>query len=329
MSATAEPRERGAPTFGLTAPADVAFVAIAPQIEAYLVANFPDLRGLRQHRPHFDPARDRTTDPIEHTLEMIAHLDTHDLDAADAVILRAAAVFHDVGKLLDPFNIYHAVDSAILCAPYLPDFGLDPTACADVIAVIRTHDVLGRLARYWITVQDAANLLGTRRLALLTERLTVADIGSIRGLDGVLPTIAASYAAVVRVFDLREAQLRPPGAPSTGAPAIRWPVEPRAELALTRDGQPGVSSWHIALLEAVAATGSLAAAATQRAVPIATARRRLRAAERALGVALVVGNGRGSALTAEARDLIRRWQIFSTGLDSWVREHFRTTFGEV
>jgi molybdate transport repressor ModE-like protein len=332
VSAVAPTREsptgRTPPDFGLAAADDAEFAARAPQIEAYLLVNFPGLRGLRQHRPHFDPARDRTTDPIEHTLEMIALLDTSDLDPADAIILRAAAVFHDVGKMLDPLNIYHAVDSAIICAPYLPDFGLDPAACADAIAVIRNHDVLGRLARYWLTAQEAADLLGTRRLAALTERLTVADITSIRGLDGVLTTIASAYAAVVRVFDWRESNVRPPGSPPATAPAIHWPLEPHAQLWLARNGQPGISAWHIALLEAVAESGSVAAAAERRAVPVATARRRLRAVERDLGVALLASGGHGSALTPEARDLIRRWHLFSAGLDTWVREHFRTTFGE-
>jgi molybdate transport repressor ModE-like protein len=323
------PAARVAPDFGLDAANDADFAARAPQIEAYLLANFPGLRGLRQHRPHFDPARDRTTDPIEHTLEMIALLDTSDLDAADTVILRAAAVFHDVGKMLDPLNIYHAVDSAIICVPYLPDFGLDAAACADTIAVIRNHDVLGRLARYWLTAQEAANLFGTRRLALLTERLTVADIGSIRGLEGVLTTIAASYAAIVRVFDWRDANTRPPGAPPATGPTIRWPLEPRAELRLARDDRPGISAGQIALLEAVAATGSVAAAAAQRGVPAATARRTLRAVERDLGVPLLAKGGRGSALTPEASDLIRRWHLFSAGLDTWVREHFRSSFGEI
>lgn len=328
MSAAPDPRTRARPTFDLVAGDDAAFAARAPLITDYLFANFPGLRGLRQHRPHFDPARDRTTDPVEHTLEMIARLDTADLAADDAIILRAAAVFHDVGKLLDPFNIYHAVHSAIICAPYLPDFGLDASACADAITIIRNHDVLGRLARYWLTAQEAADLFGTRRLALLTERLTVADISSIRGLDGVLPTIAAAYAAVGRIFDWREANVRPPAAPPAAAPATRWAVEARAQLWLARDGQAGITAWQIDLLEAVERAGSLAAAATERALPVARARRGLRAAERDLGVALLVGSGRGSALTPEARDLIRRWRIFSAGLDAWVREHFRTTFGE-
>jgi molybdate transport repressor ModE-like protein len=321
------PAARVAPTFGLSSADDASFAARGEQIEAYLLANFPSLRGLRQHRPHFDPARDRTTDPIEHTLEMIALLDTSDLDEADTHILRAAAVFHDVGKMLDPLNIYHAVDSAIICAPYLPDFGLGAAACADVIAVIRNHDVLGRLARYWLTAQEAANLLGTRRLALLTELLTVADISSIRGLEGVLPSIASSYAAVVRVFDWRESDVRPLSTPPATGPTVRWPLEPHAQLSLARDGQTGISAWHIALLEAIAASGSVAAAASERAIPVATARRKLRAVERDLDVILLTANGRGSALTDEARELIRRWHLFSAGLDTWVREHFRSSFG--
>jgi molybdate transport repressor ModE-like protein len=197
-----------------------------------------------------------------------------------------------------------------------------------VIAVIRNHDVLGRLARYWLTAQEAANLLGTRRLALLTELLTVADISSIRGLEGVLPSIASSYAAVVRVFDWRESDVRPLSTPPATGPTVRWPLEPRVQLSLARDGQAGISVWHIALLEAIAASGSVAAAAAERAIPVATARRKLRAVERDLDVFLLTANGRGSALTDEARDLIRRWHLFSAGLDTWVREHFRSTFGE-
>ena len=109
------------------------------------------------------------------------------------------------------------------CPASVPDFGLDAAACADALAVIRNHDVLGRLARYWLTAQEAANLLGTRRLALLTERLTVADIGSIRGLNGVLATIASSYAAIVRVFDWRESDVRPLSAPPAAGPTKGGP----------------------------------------------------------------------------------------------------------
>ena len=201
-----DPARRRLPTFSLDAPDDAAFATRGPAIAAYLYANFPGLRGLRQHRPHFDPARDRTTDPVEHTVEMLALLDTRGLDLADTTILRAAAVFHDIGKLFDPLDVRHAVQSAAICPPYLADFGLPPRADGDVIAIIANHDTLGRLAQGRIDAGEAAALFGARRIAALTERLTRADIASIRGLHGVLPRIAAAYASVLAQFDAGERQ---------------------------------------------------------------------------------------------------------------------------
>ena len=127
-----------------------------------------------------------------------------------------------------------------------------------MVAVIRNHDVLGRLARYWLTAQQAADLFGTRRLADLTERLTVADISSIRGLGGVLPSIASAYAATLRVYEWREANVRPPAAPPDTAPAFRWPLRPRAALRLTAAGGAEISGEVIALLEAIDETGTMA-----------------------------------------------------------------------
>ncbi|MGN6564381.1 MAG: hypothetical protein ACTHMU_17120 [Thermomicrobiales bacterium] len=199
-----DPALRQPPTFALAAASDAEFTTRLPAIEAYLVANFPGLRGLRQHRPHFDPERERTTDPIEHTLEVIAALDTHDLPSRDVLILRAATVFHDVGKLLDPLNVRHALESAVICPPYLADFPLTPAECRDAVAIVRNHDVLGRIAQGRLTAGEGADLFGTRRLAVLTERLTVTDISSIRGLGHVLPNIAAAYEAILAEFDARE-----------------------------------------------------------------------------------------------------------------------------
>lgn len=192
---------RTPPDFALDAPDDAAFAARGEQIAAYLYANFPGLRGLQQHRPHFDPARDRITDPVEHTVEVLGNLDTRGLPPADAAILRAATIFHDVGKLRDPLNVRHAVDSAALCPPYLEDFRLTPAGRDDAVRVVATHDVLGRLAQGRLTVAEACALFGTRRLADLTARLTWADITSIRGLGRVLPSIAEARAAVFAAFD--------------------------------------------------------------------------------------------------------------------------------
>jgi hypothetical protein len=201
-----DPALRQPPTFALDAATDAEFAAELPAIEAYLIANFPGLRGLRQHRTHFDPERERTTDPIEHTLEVIAALDTHDLPPRDVVILRAATIFHDVGKLLDPLNVRHAIESAMICPPYLADFPLDAAGRADAVAIVRDHDVLGRIAQSRLTASEGADIFRTRRLAVLTERLTVTDISSIRGLGHVLPNIVAAWEAVLAEFDARERQ---------------------------------------------------------------------------------------------------------------------------
>lgn len=198
--AVPDPARRRRPTFSLLATDDAAFAAQSAAIAGYLYANFPGLRGLQQHRPHFDPARDRTTDPVEHTLEVIARLDTRGLPPPDAAIVRAATVFHDVGKLLDPFNVRHAVESAAICPPYLADFALTPAEQSDAVAVVAHHDVLGRLAQGRIDAAAAAKLFGTPRIAELTFRLSQADVGSIRGLDGALPHIVTAYAAVVAAF---------------------------------------------------------------------------------------------------------------------------------
>ena len=329
-----DPADRQPPTFALDAPDDATFAAQGPTIGAYLRANFPALAGLPQHRPHFDPDLGRTTDPIEHTLEVLAALDTGGLDPADARLLRAATVFHDVGKLLDPFNVRHATDSALMAPPYLADFPLAPGEQADALAIIRNHDVLGRVCQGRLTADEALDLLGTPRLADLTARLTRADVGSIRGLARVLPSILAATAAIEALFTARRYSQRfdLPGDRSAAVAAILPRLIPRAKLWLELgDGEPALSEWRVALLEAVERTGSLARAAERLEIPYRSARYKLRAIERHLGLTLLEGqsggaDGGGSALTPEARELIARWRAFSNGLDPIVAARFRATF---
>jgi len=327
-----DPAARQRPDFPLDAPDDAAFAARIPAIAAYLLANFPGLRGLQQHRPHFDPTRDRTTDPIEHTLEVLAALDTRGLDPEDAHILRAATIFHDVGKLLNPLNVRHATDSAAICPPYLPDFGLDPSACADAIAMVRDHDVLGRVCQGRLTVDEALDLFGTPRRAALTGRLSRADVASIRGLGRVLPSIVAADTAVQALFTARRYSQRfTPPEPTAEVATILGRLVPHAKLWLELSGEIGLSEWRVALLEAVARTGSLTKAAEQLAIPYRTARYKLREIETHLGVKLLSGqsggsDGGGSDLTPEARELIARWRAFSLGLDAIVAARFRATF---
>jgi len=331
--AVPDPADRQPPAFALDAPDDAAFAAQLPAIGTYLRANFPGLRGLTQHRPHFHPELGRTTDPIEHTLEVLTALDTRDLDPADAHLLRAATIFHDIGKLLDPFNVRHATDSAIMAVPYLPDFALTPAEQADALAIIRNHDVLGRVCQGRLTADEALDLLGTPRRADLTARLTRADVGSIRGLARVLPSIVAAEAAIQALFTARRYSQRfdLPGERSDAVAAILPRLTPRAKLWLEIGDDLALSEWRVALLEAVAFTGSLARAAERLDIPYRTARYKIREIERHLGLTLLEGqsggaDGGGSALTREARELIARWRAFSNGLDPIVAERFRATF---
>lgn len=322
-----QPASRLLPTFALAAPDDAAFAARGPRIARYLYANFPGLRGLRQHRPHFHPDLGRTTDPVEHTLEMLALLDTSGLDEADRISLRAAAVLHDIGKLLDAFNVRHALESAGMAPPYLADFPLTDEQRADALALIATHDTLGRVAQGRIDAAEAARLFGDRPVAIMAERLTRADITSIRGLNGsggrpsVLPSIATAFASVAGVYDAREVVAR------------AAPLQPRAKLWLEAEGKIALSGWRVALLEAIEETGSLAGAAERMGVPYRTASYKLREIEENLGVRLVAtqsggATGGGSHLTPEGRAMVARWRAFSIGLDDWVAARFVTTFGK-
>lgn len=106
---------------------------------------------------------------------------------------------------------------------------------------------------------------------------------------------------------------------------------PRSKLWLEVDGQIALSGWRVELLEAIEATGSLAAAAEQMCVPYRTATYKLREIEKSLGTRLVATRsggptGGGSHLTPEARDYVRRWRKFSADLDAWVTAHFHAAF---
>jgi molybdate transport system regulatory protein len=115
--------------------------------------------------------------------------------------------------------------------------------------------------------------------------------------------------------------------PHTPHPALT----PCSKLWLEIDGRIALSGWRVELLEAIEATGSLAAAAEQMGVPYRTATYKLREIETSLGVRLVATHsggpsGGGSHLTPEARDYVNRWRTFSADLDAWVATHFHAAF---
>ncbi len=108
----------------------------------------------------------------------------------------------------------------------------------------------------------------------------------------------------------------------------------RSKVWVERGGEVLLSEWRVELLEAVAETGSLAAAAEQLGVPYRTAWHRVKETEAHLGVRLLAtesggAEGGGSRLTDEAVDLVRRFRRVSAGLAEQVERRFRAEFGDV
>jgi molybdate transport system regulatory protein len=126
----------------------------------------------------------------------------------------------------------------------------------------------------------------------------------------------------------RQSARRPPSSRQTSQ------LEPRSKLWIERDGVVALSDWRIALLEGVDRTGSLSKAAEEVGVPYRTAWQKLKDIEERLGVRLFDtqsggADGGGSVLTADARDLLRRYRQFGEGLAELVDRRFAEAFGDL
>jgi len=109
-------------------------------------------------------------------------------------------------------------------------------------------------------------------------------------------------------------------------------VEPKANFWIERDGEVVLSEWRVALLQAIAETGSINAAAEQMGIPYRLAWSRVREIEARLGVRLTESqtggtSGGGTQLTQEGRDYIRRYRAFTDGLMAIVARRFEEIFG--
>lgn len=109
---------------------------------------------------------------------------------------------------------------------------------------------------------------------------------------------------------------------------------PNANIWIEREGQVALSRWRVTLLEAVAATGSISAAAEQMQVPYRVAWAKIREMEQSLGFKLLqtrIGgaDGGGAELTPIAKEYIRRFHHFSMGLEEWVQQHFAAAFADL
>jgi molybdate transport system regulatory protein len=111
------------------------------------------------------------------------------------------------------------------------------------------------------------------------------------------------------------------------------PLEVRSKVWIERRGGVVLSEWRVELLEAVDAHGSLSHAAAALDIPYRTAWERIKAMETELGTRLLASesggaDGGGSHLTAEARDLCRRFRRVSGGIQEVVSRRFAAEFGE-
>ncbi|MFN8470720.1 MAG: LysR family transcriptional regulator [Anaerolineae bacterium] len=109
-------------------------------------------------------------------------------------------------------------------------------------------------------------------------------------------------------------------------------MHPRFNLWLEVNGDVALSAWRVALLEAVAETGSISSAAERMNIGYRQAWAKIRECEDRLGLPLIettVGGtgGGGAQLTPAGRDLVAKYRAFSAGLEESIRQRFKEVFG--
>ena len=108
-------------------------------------------------------------------------------------------------------------------------------------------------------------------------------------------------------------------------------MKPRANLWIEKDGEVVLSTWRVALLEAVAEAGSITAGAEKMGVPYRVAWQKIREIEERLGVAVVETQtggpgGGGAELTPTGERYVEQFHNFADGLQKIVRERYREVF---
>lgn len=109
-------------------------------------------------------------------------------------------------------------------------------------------------------------------------------------------------------------------------------MQPRYNLWLEIDGQVVLSLWRVRLLQAVADTGSITAAAEAMGVPYRVAWQKIHEMEERLGQQLVqtqVGgpHGGGARLTPTADGYLDQFERFAHDLERFVADAFAANFG--
>ncbi len=110
-------------------------------------------------------------------------------------------------------------------------------------------------------------------------------------------------------------------------------MKPSFNLWIEHKGAVVLSEWRAQLLRAIAAQGSLSAAAASMKVPAPRARQKVREMEKGLGYKLVEpdphGQGRRPVrLTAKGHELLEQFGRFAEGFDAEVARRYEAAFGK-
>jgi len=110
-------------------------------------------------------------------------------------------------------------------------------------------------------------------------------------------------------------------------------MEPRSKFWIEKDGELVLSDWRVDLLEAIEETGSLSGAAERLGVHYRRAWGKIKEMEERLGMKLIVTQsggvgGGGTELTSQAKEYVRKYRKFRSGLKGMVDRRFREAFEE-
>lgn len=108
-------------------------------------------------------------------------------------------------------------------------------------------------------------------------------------------------------------------------------MQPRYNLWLEVDGEVVLSLWRVEMLRAIAATGSISAAAEQLKIPYRTAWQKLHEMETRLGQKLVDtqtggSRGGGARLTPVAERYVAQFEHFAQDMERFVSDSFDANF---
>jgi len=138
---------------------------------------------------------------MDHTLTVLVGLNTDGLSRSSKKIIRTAALFHDMGKLVS-MDAEHPRHSELLSREFLSQLNLDENELALLLRQIKYHEALGDISRrdgfsIWRPADLATFFKDCEELEL-HRRLVISDIGSIPSLRKYLPSVNSTYNRLVK-----------------------------------------------------------------------------------------------------------------------------------